>query len=211
MVEWLQNNANIISAVSSVAMLVVWIIYLQAFLGGYRQQVRAKIVITRAVGKTLGAHCFISNMSYQAIYLEAVIVTLEYDDYRASVRVTDFNLADADRPSDPRMETHQGPLHSGNQTWIGTFDKLIDRVAENQGVRPGDFTASGRSITLEVMVVADYLSEDLVVGAKRRFLAEWTGDTWLVSPETIQTEQIRSRSDRRRLARLLAEEGEQAA
>ena len=211
MPDWLQNNANVISAASSVAMLVVWVIYLQVFLGGYRHQVRAKIVINRAVGRTLAAHCFISNMSSQAIYLEAVIVTLECADYRVSVRVTDFNPGDAERPSDPRRETHQGPLHSGNQTWIGTFDTLIERVADSQGVTPGDFTASGRTITIEVMVVADYLSEDLVVGAKRRFVAEWRGDTWLVRPLTIQTEQIRSRSERRRLTQLLADDGEQDA
>lgn len=210
MLEWLQNNANIVNATSSVAMLVVWMIYLQVFLRGYLHQVRAKIIINRAVCRTLGAHCFISNMSSQAIYIEAVIVTLECGDYRVSVPATDIHTFDAERrPSDPRRETHQGPLHSGEQTWIGTFNELIQRVADRQGEPPDHFTGSGQTIAIEVMVIADYLSEDLLVGARRRFTANWKGKTWLVRPNTIQTEQIRSRRERRAIERLIADDGDQ--
>ena len=209
MLEWLQNNANIVNAATGAAMLVVWIIYLQVFLRGYLHQVRAKIVINRAVCTTLGAHCFISNMSSQAIYIEAVIVTLECGDFRVSVPATDIHTVDAERPSDPRRETHQGPLHSGDKTWIGTFGELIQRIADSQGKTPDHFTASGETITIEVMVIADYLSEDLLVGARRRFIAEWKEETWLVRPDTVQTEQIRSRRKRRAIERLIADDGDQ--
>ena len=209
MFDWLQNNANIVNATSSVAMLMVWVVYLQVFRRGYQRQVRAKIIINRAVGTTLGAHCVISNMGSQSIYVEAVIVTLEWENGSATLGVTDLDSVGEEQPSDPRRETHQGPLHSGEQAWIGRFDELVERVAGSQEEAPRDFTASVQTITIEVMVVADYLSEDLLVGARRRFIAEWNGQTWRVHPETFQTEQIRSRRERRAIERHLADDGDQ--
>ncbi len=206
MIEWIQNNASSINAATSVAMLAVWMVYLHVFQRGYRRQTRAKIVINRAVGKTLDAHCFISNMSAHSIYVETVLVTVECKDCRISGVITDFSASDEERPTDPRQETHQGPLHSGDQTSLGTFDHLIQRTVDNQDEPVRDLIASSQSIGIEVMVIGDYLSDDLVVGAKRRFVAEKNGETWLVRPKTVQTEQVRSRRERRSIRRLLAED-----
>lgn len=210
MAEWLLDNSGIINAASSVAMLAVWVVYLQVFRHGYQRQSRAKIVINRAVGRTLDAHCFISNMSWHAIYLEAVIVTIECENYRVSQGVTDLDTAHDQRPADPRRETHKGPLDSGDQTSIGTFRGLIERTAESRGEAVSDLTSSDKSFTVKVMVIADYLSEDLVVGAKRAFIAEKDGETWRVRPDTVQTVQVRSRRQRRAIRQLVADDAEQA-
>lgn len=206
MLDFLQNNASTINAMSGVAMLAVWTIYLRIFQRGYQRQTRAKIIINRAAGQTLGAQCFIANMSSQSIYVEAVIVTLDCRDYRISMGITDLDPVGQDRPSDPRLETHQGPLHSGEQTWVGTFDDLIKRVAGSRAKAQHDLTESGQAIAIEVMVIADYLADDLLVGARRRFVAEWNGETWFVRPETAQTDQIRSWRERRAIRRLVADD-----
>ena len=63
MFEWISDNSETVNAVSSVAMLLVWIAYLQVFLISYRRQVRPKIVINRAAGSALNASCFVGNIS----------------------------------------------------------------------------------------------------------------------------------------------------
>ena len=187
-------------------MLGVWVVYLQVFLRGYRRQARAKIVINRAVGVTLDAHCFISNMSSHAIYVESVIVTVRAEGVKTSRGVTDFDILPDNRPTDPRMATHQGPLHSGDQTSIGTFSELIRRVATSQGDKAGEIPKTGQPMIIEVMVIADYQSEELVVGAKREFTAERQGGSWLVRPRSVQTRQIRSWRKRRAIRKIVADD-----
>ena len=41
MFEWISANSNVINAVANVAMLFVWIAYLQVFLQSFRRQRRA--------------------------------------------------------------------------------------------------------------------------------------------------------------------------
>ena len=68
MVEWISENSDLINAVSSAAMLLVWVAYLQVFLHSYRRQLRPKIVVNRAAGTALESSCFVSNMSSESIY-----------------------------------------------------------------------------------------------------------------------------------------------
>lgn len=207
MLQWISENSDAISAVSSVAMLFVWVAYLQVFLHSYRRQVRPKIVINRAAGSALGAACFVSNMSAEAIYLESVIVKLKCGELTARHTVTDVDALDGEeQPSDPRRRTLQGPLRPGEYTSIGTFESLIYKVLRRKGEPPDRLKQFDEPISLEVVVIADYSSDDLLIGAVRRFAAEWKNDQWHLVPETAETEQIRSRPKRREIRNLIAEE-----
>lgn len=206
MFEWISDHSETVSAVSSVAMLFVWIAYLQVFLRSYRRQVRPKIVINRAAGSALNASCFVGNMSSESIYIESVIVTVNCRDCEISHTVTDIEYPDGDEhEADPRQRTLQGPLRPGDYTSIGTFSDLIDKVHRNKGETEDHPKAAGEPISVEVMVVADYSSEDLLIGAKRTFNAEPQGQNWLVKAKTAETQQITSRGERRKIKDVLVD------
>ncbi|SDH23831.1 hypothetical protein [Pelagibacterium luteolum] len=199
MLKWVSDNSDAISAVSNLAMLFVWIAYLQVFLQSYRRQVRPNIVINRAAGSALNASCFVGNMSSESIYIESVIVTLNCEGHDIRDTVTDSKELDGDeRPDDPRQRTLQGPLRPGDYTSIGAFDELIEKVHRNKGRRDHP-KAAGVPIFLEVLVIADYSSDDLLIGAKRAFTIEPKGQDWHVRGMTAKTQQIRSRRERRRI------------
>lgn len=205
MFQWINEYSSTINAISSVAMLFVWIAYLQVFLRSYGRQIRPKIVINRAAGSALDAHCFVSNMSSEAMYLESVLVTATRGDQTATHAVTDIDALDGDNPpADPRERTHQGPLGPGEYTSLGTFDELFHQVIRRQGKEAEKFNASGDPLFLEIMIIADYSSEDLLIGAKRRFKADWSGETWYLAAESVETQQIRSRRERHQIKDIVA-------
>ncbi len=208
MFQWISENSDSISAIANVSMLFVWIAYLQVFLRSYRRQVRPKIVINRAAGTALEAACFVSNMSSESIYVESVVVTLVCGDYRARRAVTDLDILDGeDLPSDPRKQTFQGPLGPGEYTAIGTFSRLLDRMGVDKDEAFDRLKQSAHPLSLEVVVVADYSSDDLLIGARRRFSAECKDGEWVLTSETTETEQISSRRERRRIKEWIASEG----
>lgn len=205
MFQWIVDHSDTVNAASSMAMLFVWMAYLQVFLRSYRRQVRPKIVINRAAGSALDAHCFVSNMSSEAMYLESVIVTVNNGEQTATHTVTDVDTLDGDQPpEDPRERTHQGPLRPGEYMSLGTFHELLNKVIRRQGEGRENLGASVKSVTLDVMIIADYSSEDLLVGANRRFKAERKGETWYLAAESAETQQIRSRRERRKIGEIIA-------
>ncbi|WP_127143314.1 hypothetical protein [Pelagibacterium montanilacus] len=208
MLQWIADNSDTINTISNVAMLLVWVAYLQVFLQGYRRQVRPKIVINRAAGSGLDASCFVSNMSSESIYLEIVIVTLRCGEFNASHTVTDVDSLDGEeRPNDPRKRTLQGPLRPGDYTSIGSFDSLIATVLRRKGEAVDRLKNSEDPIHVEVMVAADYSSDDLLVGARRAFAADWEARGWHLTPRSAETEQIRSRRERHKIKQAIAGQG----
>ncbi len=124
---WLKENHAIISALSSFAMLGVWMLYLHLFYSSYRHQLRPKILITRGGGDTVAARCIVTNMSSEIIFVQAVFLRLSYPD-----REQVYSLSEADRkgfsPSDRRSELVQGPLRSGDFLDLGSFEELLSSV-----------------------------------------------------------------------------------
>ncbi len=56
------------------------------------------------------------------------------------------------------------------------------------------------------MVVADYSSDNLLIGARRQFSAECCDRQWVLSSHTTETEQIVSRRERKRIRGWIASE-----
>lgn len=206
MFDWIQTHADVINAFAGVGMLIVWVTYLQVFLQSYRRQTLPKIVINRAAGSALDAYCFVSNMSSDSIYLESAVMTISVGDDEWECAVTDIDaLDDREQPVNPLNKTHQRPLSPGSYHSLGSFDRLIDSVMR---MRDGPtLTAIGQMdgpVYIEVMIIADYASEDMLIGAKRRFKIEGRHGQWYLEPTTVETTQIRSRKERKRITEVIA-------
>lgn len=109
----------------------------------------------------------------------------------------------ADR-KDLRSKTVQGPLKQAEVMDVGSFRDLIRHIVRDceYPVAAGEEFPQGLT-ALESQAVADFGPDDLLVGAKRRFELVRDDGAWTLSLHTPHTEQIRSRSERRRTKRLL--------
>jgi len=208
MLAWISANSDLLNLAANVAMVAIWLAYFQVFLRGFRRQTKPKIVINLAAGSTLDAVCFVSNMSSEAIYIESVLVAVNVGDDMLSWAVTDLETVEDDTGEiDPKQRTHQGPLGSAQYASLGRFDDLMASVARGNGRKLEDLKSSTSEIMVEITIVADYASESMLIGAKRRFRARWEDGHWKLAVATRDTEQIRSRRERQQLYDLVMPAG----
>ncbi|MBZ8134178.1 hypothetical protein [Afifella sp. IM 167] len=204
--NWISENSSAIAAVTSVGTLLVWLVYLQLILSNFRRQRRSTILINRGAGSGLGGHCLISNMSTSAVYLTSIIATMKTEDRTFQHALTDLRELDETMKGDPRSIFKQGPLQPGEYLDIGTFRDLIQQMGESEdGPAQGEDWASVVE-SLELTAVAVYGSDDLLVGSRRTFeLRKDEDGRTSVCPTTLDSVQIRSRRERRKIGALLQE------
>ena len=191
--DWFTRYGTLISALTGVGTLVVWIIYLQVFVSSYRRQLRATLLITRGAGDDAEARCFVSNMSSGPIFVQSVMVTLETEGATIVKPATDIHDIQAASQMSSLDRTRQGPLHPGQVKDIGSFNNLMSHGLED---------ANGCRVVVKavlVEVLGIYASEDLPVGARRRFVLTRSRDGLRIRADSVETTQIRRRRERRNL------------
>lgn len=202
MFGWLIENSGVADVFISLAMLFVWIAYLQVFVSSYRRQRRASILISIGGGSGLDARCLVSNMSQGAIYIQSVILDLTTSVGTFSHPITELEgLEEWKGPTDLNLWTRQGPLNPGSVRDMGTFRAMLDHALRTQGASTGQsaLPAVDALEEVRVTVIARYGPEDLLVAAEQSYmLNRRDGSTWL-SSRTVTTRQIRSRRERKQL------------
>jgi hypothetical protein len=195
--NWIASNHQVISVLANLAMLFVWIAYLQVFASSYRRQKRPSIQINRGGGSGLEARCLVSNMSAEAIYIESIIVTAQTTEGSWTCPVTELQ----EGRSDLELKTRQGPVKTGQFVDIGSFRSLVEPVLQRHAGPQGSVASDGLEslVFLEIRVVAVHGSEDLLAGATRRFDLIRQRDRLLLRGHAVGTHQIRSRRGREKL------------
>ena len=193
--EWIIENSTFLGTMASLAMLVVWIVYLQLFWFSYRRQLRANVVISRGAGTGLDSLCLVSNMSAEPVLIEGMIVIAEHKGERRAAAVT--NLSDTvDDGQNGRRPAREGPLKSGDYLTVGAFRDLLSLADPGAVERPG-------SDSLEIWIVADSSTENELVFARRRFLLADLGDRIVLRPTELETRRITRRRERREVEQIL--------
>ena len=183
---------------------LIWVVYLTAFLASYRRQRRPSILITSGAGRGMGAHCFVTNLGLEPIYVLDIILDLTKPDgsrIRAVIPERNEQLPSDDQPGpdDGRGATNVGPLGSGVQIDIGRFTTMIDRAcAENPEVK-ADMPLS----SLEVTVVTITAARAELCAASREYRIEERDGAARLCATSIKEKQIQGFVARRRLAREL--------
>ena len=197
MFEFLRTNQGIISVLLSMAMLVVWVVYLQVLLVQVRASRRSSILITRAAGRGMRSRCLVTNMSSQSLYVTSLIGILLAGGKQIEIALTDLRELPEDLGADPRSTMRQGSLSTGQYLDIGHFDDILEvmlRDDEAAGLAREDVAQ------LDLIVVAFYAPESLPVGARRSFQFRWESPSGTrVQPTSLRTQQIRGRRQRKRL------------
>lgn len=125
--EWLNENAQAISAVASIFTLFVWVFYAQLLYNGYVRQRRPRVIINRGQGTGVDAICLISNMSSEAIYIQHLVAVLHTQNHSYNLDVVEYQQRSSEQHEN-RYRTHQGPLASGDYLNIQSFGDIVNRL-----------------------------------------------------------------------------------
>lgn len=200
MFQWLDDHSAALSVLANIGLLLVWFTYLHLFLVAHVRQRRPNILINRGAGTTLDAHCLISNMSAEPIYVQTIIASMKNDSENWTAAVTDMEELTGDQIGHASEATSQGPLGVGEFMDVGTFARLAQRAGRQAGVDTKNLCRDYD--VFKVTVVAAYGSDKLSVAACREFSLE---EGRRLNPKTVSTIQVRSRRRRKEIDRYLAE------
>ncbi|MBW6391751.1 hypothetical protein [Billgrantia antri] len=218
MFDWLNQHGETISVLTDIGTLLIWLVYAQLLYFGFRRQRRPRLLINRGRKKDIDALCIISNMSAEPVFIQHIVAELETSQGVIRLDVTDrtesYSDGDEHRQEDDSAATtnpspivrdgsHQGPLGSGDFVHIDSFGALTRRLAHDGGIEMAGYRPLNDVVfrALTVRLICVYGSEDLPVGAERRFefINEQPG-CGLV-PATWDTKRLSSPWQRRRLCR----------
>ena len=96
--------------------------------------------------------------------------------------------------------TVQGPLKPGEYIDAGSFKSFIDRCLREHGKEKQDQSVRHSNISkVRITVLASFSTDILSIAAKREFSL----DDNFIEPESVETTQIRSRRERKKLTKYL--------
>ncbi len=199
MFEWLTSQSGGLNVLINVGMLLVWLFYFQILFANFRDQKRPKILVNRGGGGGWDSRCLVTNMSEKSVYIYAAIVKVETgEDSWQTILTERRGIEEGRSAAESRERIGQGPLAHGEMIDLASYREMIalalgrDLAGEEAG------EDAWREVdTVEVKVAAIYDSEDIIIGASRRFAVLEDGK---LNPETIYTRQIRARRHRKVLA-----------
>lgn len=207
MTQWLLENHSVVASYATVGTLGIWAVYLHLLFQSHRRQRKPMLVITKGEAQDLTARCLVTNMSQEAVYIQSVVVDLWCGEDRQTAYITEAeDIRSAGNPTDWQRLTRQGPLPSGTMTDMGTFDRILDYVAGSGSEGPAFIQSklAETATACDISILGFYGSEDLLIGATRRFAFEGTGAEMTLKAVSVETRQIASNRERRRLSRELA-------
>ncbi|WP_447528764.1 hypothetical protein [Vreelandella sp. TE19] len=195
--EWLDENAQAISALTSSLTLFVWLFYAQLLFHSYSRQRRPRIIINRGKGIGTEALCLVSNMSTESVYLQHVIAVLHTDSHSYELDVVEYQQQSDDEGED-NYRTHQGPLTSGNNIHIQSFGSIIEQVRKYWNV--DQQTIEQSNLKMEIRVIAIYGPEDKPFGASRCFDLDVNAEpNRQLIPQSIDTQRMTSYLQRKKV------------
>jgi hypothetical protein len=201
----LLHFAPLITAAMTCVTALIWVVYLSFFLRSYRRQQRPSILITSGAGKDLDAHCFVTNLGLEPVYLLDVVIDLIEPTGRVvraviPERTERWRQAVPGDDDDVRRATTVGALNSGGERDLGRFRTLIERASmENP-----DIATEAAFSSLEVTVILVTASQAELCGASRCYRVEHRPDAQpRLKAMTIKARQLQGYFARRNLTRLL--------
>jgi hypothetical protein len=206
-VDWIAKHSDALQVIAAGTAAVVWIVYLQLLLMTVLRQRRPLILIGTGAGVGLESRCFVSNLSFEPLYVMDLTLTLSTAHGERTAFITDRWEMDRQDLTNPGEATNKGPLKSGEFFDIGSFENLVDRArrALDEAIDPGEIDG------FELVVIATTAASPAIVAASRGFVIHRTRQERRLVPKTVGTWQIRSLLARRRIKRTLQDRLDEGA
>lgn len=200
-IDWLQANYGVVSAMVTIATLLVWIVWLQLMYNDYRRRRQPRMLIHQTHGAGPESQCLLVNLSQEIIHIQCIRAAMIGEDEETSLPLGSPLSVDGDLgPREVENVLRQGPLAQGDFLRIGSFEEILELLLGQSPAEGEQWlgpTAVKGISTVEIRVVAVYGESDRSVGARRKFRLESQDDTVRVRAIDTYTEQLYSRQSRR--------------
>lgn len=194
MTEWISRHSDVLQIVVNLALMAVWLLYLQVIVSNMRRQRRPQILIATGAGGSW----FVANLGLEPIYVADVIAQTETAKGTVLLRLTDRSDGSEQDPTNPVWSSNNGPLESGKFAMIGYQSDIVRHFRDDD-----ERFDTLQSVT--ILVLAEAAATDTMVGASRTYRRNPRGDDPWFTPAMRQTRQVRRRPE---VARLIAVMGD---
>lgn len=200
---WLEANVTTLQVLVSIVSTGVWIAYLNLFLTSYRRQTRSSILISRAGAQTYEGRCLVSNMGSEPAFLTDVLAEFKGEDGCRTISVVDRLELWEQEESPINNISAEGPIASGEYVDIGSFAEIFKRAEKKLG---GCSSIDGSEQVNLIAIAATNQARDLIAASRTfKLVRPEENGMMKVQPTEVEAKQIRSRSKRKSLKRILGE------
>lgn len=176
--SWLLQNANVVSALASAGMLVIWSLYAWLFYQEFRRQRGSQLFIHEAGAEDLGSTCILVNLSKEPVHILCSMAA-------HGNHVVQLRDAEQGNGAGPVQRNKQGPLGMGESLELASFDQIRRELELTEGSDDQDFSQ------FEIRVAAIHGFRQWPIGARRRFRIDHRSSK--IWPMQEHTDQMRSK------------------
>ncbi|MCF3974607.1 hypothetical protein [Paracoccus salsus] len=195
MLDWISQNATLVTATAQIVTASVWIVYLHILVRSIQRGRKTNILITRVAGNADRAHLIVGNMGAEPIFVSGVFADIEIDGETFEAVVGDNRIQSNREDADPVLQATEGPLDRARYRDLGAMSDIL-RGALNF---LGKSEQIDRADCMTVTVVAESSQDSMLAAGQQSFRVHRKGDKRIFLPIRTRTHQIRGRRDRRHL------------
>lgn len=177
--DWLRENAPLLSALGTCGMFLIWAVYASLFYLEFRRRRWPQLFLHEAGGGATGSTCLLVNLGREPVHVLCSMAACD----GVQARLHDTSGRDG-LPSVQRAK--QGPLEAGKSLTLGSFDDIRREIDAASNAPP-----EKRDYVVDVRVAAINGDASWPVGASRRFCIDVHGGR--VMPQTPTTRQLHSK------------------
>lgn len=218
--DFIQENAELVSALTSVLSVGVWIFYANLLYRQFRHQHHPRVMIHQAPDLSGESQCMLINMSPRLVNVVSIVAVGWTEKGLLRANVSNYHIKQKEdglknfRSEDVRQLFKQGPLSSGEYLVIGSFQDLLNLLIQSRENTDEDINIESIH-QLEIRVALFQGMENHPLGATRRFEVSPLGvptktesgeNHLLVRPVTMHTRQLVSIWQRRKVKNWLSQE-----
>jgi hypothetical protein len=185
---WLQENAELVSAMATVLMTIAWVTYAQFGIVTYIKQRKPRIVIDKTAENTINTRFVVVNLSELPIYISGILVVVRRGEEEFVHKIENYQRGTTDDGEEldqveyAESQLRHGTLDVGQLFMMGsskeTLSWLLTDDAEDLEEPRGDRLrrALWEVDEFEFRVVAMAGNDDRPVASSRRFGIEHDED-----------------------------------
>ncbi|GAB6058580.1 hypothetical protein [Desulfonatronum parangueonense] len=181
-----------ISAISSLVMAFVWIIYLHLALVQYKRSNRPYMIIHYAHDDDPGALCLFVNMSKEPVHVQSVLAYIHGKNGYMRRYITDYERI-TPHDNNVQMRLRQGPIQAGGYLVLGSFEEILRGSKPNTDVHARIeelIRELGEIHSIEICVAVIHGPTKYHIGARRRFIVQDGEGNFAIRAQDLQTEQL---------------------
>jgi hypothetical protein len=202
--EWLQDNATVVSAMATAFMALVWLVYAHIGVIGFLHHRRPRVIIDQTEDRTLDTKFVVVNLSERPVYISCIMVAIQTDDDERVRKISTYTEVSSENGDQSRerieAELRQGTLDSAQLLMLGDTDRLLSWMLDGDDPETPRGERLRRALVeidaIEIRVIAVVGVEDRPIASCRQFLIDKSGDDVRIRPRDSYTQHLTSRKHR---------------